>query len=182
MSQFNFEIDCMRGSVLTSKFDVQITGIFNDIADNNTIYFVAPNPPDYRQSFSGSGLPFFSREQAFQNTPNKIRYLLQNDNTIQFNMLMPNAFYDNLGNNIVTPHITMNYKRNNIDVEHIIKLDNGIPFRTLTYPDSRTSLRQNATFYHNELPVRSQEQIIKDSQFNMQQSDSRSFWGLKPPM
>ena len=177
-----FSNECSRGSITSNKFDITVTGDFTDITDDRLIHFLAPNPPDYKQSFSGSGLPFSSREQAFMNTPNKITIKLDKDNKFKFNMLMPNTFYDNLGNEVVVPHIIMSYKKNGLITEKIIKLNNGIPFRTLTYSDSRTLSRNPNNYYNSSLPIRSQEQILNDSHFNANKINDRNlFWGFKPP-
>ena len=40
----------------------------NMITYHNFVYFIAPNPPDYITSFSGSALPFHNKDQAFKNT------------------------------------------------------------------------------------------------------------------
>ena len=116
------------------------------------------------------------------NTPNKFMVNLNNENKFQFNMLMPNTFYDNLGNDIIVPHVTMSYKKNGAMVEQIIRLDNGIPFRSLTYSDSRTLVRNPDNYYKSSLPIRSQEQIFKDSHFNANKiNNTNLFWGFKPP-
>ena len=69
----------------------------------------------------------------------------------------------------------MNNNSNNInnnsngadDLYHTIQIDEGIPFRTLTYPSPPSKApRTSPLFYHcgNEgLPVRTQEQILRDS-------------------
>ena len=177
-----FTNECSTGNITLNNFDITVTGDFEDVTDDRLIHFLAPNPPDYRQSFSGSALPFFSREQAFMNTPNKITIKLGEDNKFKFNMLMPNTFYDNLGNEVVVPHIIMAYKKNGSIIEKIIKLDNGITFRTLTYSDSRTLSRNPNNYYKSFLPIRSQEQILKDSHFNATKiNNTNLFWGFKPP-
>ena len=179
-----FSNQCSKGHIAFTddNTDLFIIGTFTDIADNNEIYFIAANPPDYRQSFYGSGLPYHNKQQAFQNTPNKFTVILDKNKKFNVKMLMPNSFYDKLGEIFNVPHVIMSYRKNNKDIEQIIKLDNGIPYRTLTYPDARTILRKSPSFYeNNHLPIRSQEQILIDSGFNSDKND-KSFWGLKPPM
>jgi hypothetical protein len=55
--------------------------------------------------------------------------------------------------------------------------DEIIPYRSLGYPLLRKT--QKEAFYHRKLPIRSQEQIIRDSQYP--NHEHTSFWGLKPP-
>ena len=40
-------------------------------SENNIIYYSAANPPDYRATYTGSGLPFANQHIAFENSPNK---------------------------------------------------------------------------------------------------------------
>ena len=46
-------------------------GSLKDSSKNGLVKFIAANAPDYRQSYSGSGLPFPNPEIAYENTPNK---------------------------------------------------------------------------------------------------------------
>ena len=50
---------------------------------------------------------------------------------------------------------------------HTIQIDEGIPFRTLTYPSPPSkNPRTSPMFYHcgkNQLPIRGQEQVLRDS-------------------
>ena len=48
-----------------------VKGSLKDSNQNGLIKFIAANAPDYRQSYSGSGLPFPNPEIAYENTQNK---------------------------------------------------------------------------------------------------------------
>ena len=136
-------------------------------------------------SKSGSGLPYANPLQAYENTPNKGVVPLVN-NKFEFKMYYPNAYYSKLGSEYISPQITFKicrdgYKKQDV---HIIKIDNGIPFRMLTVPKaSQTNPRKNALFYKgkDELPVRSQEEILRSSGFPVKNITPPNFWGLKPP-
>ena len=69
---------------------------------------------------------------------------------------------------------------------HTIKIDEGIPFRTLTHPSPPSELpRNSAMFYYcpgSKLPVRSQEQVLRDSEYPETNNMPKNFWGLKPPL
>lgn len=82
-------------------------------------------------------------------------------------------------------------EKNNIDLKddksyHTIQLDDGIPFRTLTYPAPPSkNPRTSPMFYHcnrNQLPVRGQEKLLRDSGYPESNKMPDNFWGLKPPM
>ena len=69
---------------------------------------------------------------------------------------------------------------------HTIQIDEGIPFRTLTYPSPPSkNPRTSPMFYHcgkNKLPIRGQEQVLRDSGFPEVNKMPNNFWGLKPPL
>ena len=65
-----------------------------------------------------------------------------------------------------------------------VELGNGIPFRSLSYPPiNNTAPRKDPSFYSGgyELPVITQEQILRDSGFPRSNKFPDNFWGLKPP-
>ena len=67
---------------------------------------------------------------------------------------------------------------------HTIQIDEGIPFRTLTYPSPPSqNPRTSPMFYHchrNQLPIRGQETILRDSGYPEVNEMPSNFWGLKP--
>ena len=69
---------------------------------------------------------------------------------------------------------------------HTIQIDEGIPFRTLTYPAPPSkNPRNSAMFYNcnrNSLPIRGQEKVLRDSTFLKLTRCQIIFWGLKPPL
>ena len=69
---------------------------------------------------------------------------------------------------------------------HTIQIDEGIPFRTLTYPSPPSkNPRTSPMFYHcgkNQLPIRGQEQVLRDSGYPEVNKMPNNFWGLKPPL
>ena len=162
----------------SDKYDFVLNGTFNSKNVTN-VYYIAPNPPNYLTSFSGSGLPYPNIEIAYQNTPNKGNIIIDKNGRFQIKLLFPNAYYTEFGNYYNTPYVNIYYTINNNKKLLKIKLDEGIPYRSLTYPYSRTS----AMFYNKNLPIRSQEKIIKDSQFPINNVFTMNdFWKLKPPL
>lgn len=173
---------CKGDYHFTEDHEVIIRGHVGEHVKDARIFFIAPAPPDLRASYSGSGLPFASPAQAFDNTPNKgfasVSTLGHFDARISF----PNSYYAGLGTVYVPPCVYLNYNNGYADKVITIKLSEGIPYRMLTYPISNTTPRKDASFYQGtwELPVRTQEQILRDSGYPETNHMHSNFWGLKP--
>lgn len=157
--------------------DMHVRGYFTENIDDNVIQYIAPSPPDYRASFSGSALPYANEEQAYQETPNIGRVILKN-NKFAFDITTPNGYYEDFSSKIVTPYVYINYKIDGLEKNLKINLsDSSIPYRSLTHPPN-----YNVEFYLNDnLPIRTQEAVIRDSKYPMTNNKSASsFWNLKP--
>ena len=184
-----FQNDYCYGTVTTGEYDAQlvVTGKIKDDVKDDIIYFLAAAPPDYRASFSGSGLPYSSQLQAFENTPNRGTVKVSLDGSFTIKLMTPNAYYVGLGTVYVPPTLYIEYEtpsghRRNVN----LKLSDGIPYRSLTWPGpgQKTTVRGNAMFYGTQfdLPIRSQEQVLRDSAYPATNHMEPSFWGLKPPL
>lgn len=147
--------------------------------EDNKIYYSAANSPDFRTSFTGSSLPFYSEEQAFDNSKNAGYVVLDDSNISVIKMNYPNAYYTDLGNTYVKPHIKLWFYKGSEKHETIVKLSDGIQYRSLTHPYQRRDSEFYGTLWG--LPVRSQEQILRDSSFPKTDIHHEQFWGLKPP-
>ena len=180
MEQFSFDstfCDCQ----ITSDRCKQITSLhirMKASIDDRKLTFKAANPADRRASYSGSGLPFSSPEMAMQNTPNMGVLELDSQNTCNLSISTPNSYYAALGTVLIPPTVYLFFKINNVEYTLPVKVDDPIPLRTLTY-DVR---RVQSMFYDNihRLPVRSQEQVLRDSEYSMIHYDN--FWGAKPSL
>ncbi len=156
-----------------------------DAPDGTMVLYWAANPPNYMTNFSGSGLPFPCPEMAFDNTPNKGAVKVV-DGSFKFNIHYPNSFYAGHGNNYIEPHI---YYRlcGDPSIEHkvnTIKIGEGIPYRTLSYPQNiLPNVNKGVYFYDGEdtLPIRTQENILRDSAYPSKNITHDNFWGLKVP-
>ena len=100
----------------------------------------------------------------------------------------PNAYYTGLGSLYIEPHVNLKLCGTKKDYPFsTLKIDDGMPFRTLTYPAPPSkNPRSSAMFYVNDkITLRSQEQILRDSgypRFNIKPVKMPdNFWGLKPP-
>jgi hypothetical protein len=165
-----------------AKYDISVTGVILDDVKDNVVNYMAASPADRRATFSGSGFPFHSEDQAFGNSPSKGVIHLTNKN-FEVRILFPNSFYVSLGNKLIPPTLFLKYTTS-LDVERIItiKLGDPIPYRLLGYPNEYTMPRNNVLFYHahHNLPVRTQEAILRDSEYPKTNKMNPDFWGLRP--
>jgi len=169
--------------------DVKVNGRVSNFMglQDSQVVFWAPHPPDYRTSYSGSALPFKDSEMAFDQTPNAGVVNVDSDGTFEISLKYPSGYYSSLGTLYVSPHIRMQHVVNGKPGKvEIIKIGEGVPFRLLTYPPvPSTAPRCSPAFYDNraQLPVRTQEQILRDSsypQFSQNMHMPANFWGLRP--
>jgi len=164
--------------------DLVVFGKINEPVMEDVIRYVAASPPDYRFTFTGSGLPFANQDQAFYNTPNRGLVKLV-DNTFEIKLMFPNSYYSGLGTVIIPPTLYVSYVDTQGNEKEVsIKLSEGIPYRMLSYPIQHTAPRKDAMFYSTgwALPVRTQEQVLRDSAYPSMNRMSEDFWGLKPPL
>jgi hypothetical protein len=180
-SNMDFQLNeyCSGKLLFKGNGEITVQGTINGMNSYETVIFWAANPPDYLTSFTGSGLPFPDHVVAYQNTPNKgsVRIV---GHRFEFNLHFPNSYYAGLGTVHQKPHVNLQFVRG----KHVspvlrVEIGNGVPFRTLTYDQNRKSV----FFYHTKdaLPLRNQEQILRDSTYPCKNSMPVNFWGLKPP-
>jgi hypothetical protein len=152
---------------------------------NSTLIYWAANSPDYRTSYSGSGLPFANSDMAYEKTPNRGAVRVGGDGSFDFSIDVPSSYYTALGTVYVKPHLHLQFNsQNRIGKKYSIPVGEGIPFRLLTYPPiPETAPRCSPNFYkgRDTLPIRTQEQIIRDSAYPCQNSMPANFWGLAVP-
>jgi len=159
--------------------DVKLKGYEGRTVD---VIFWAPAPATRGVSFSGSGLPYASPDQAYDRTPNQGATQAANGQ-FQAKIKQPNAYYVGLGSLYVSPHLHVKVCGDPTQKIYHIPVGQASPFRTLTYPAPPSkSPRTNPMFYCvPEKQVRSQEQILRDSGYQHDQPMPDNFWGLKPP-
>ena len=175
------------------QLTIQMSSIVSRVRLMNDLYmeYWAASPPTYLQNFSGSGLPYPTKEIAFENSPNRGRIPIR-DSEVQVTIDYPNSYYDEGGSIYVPPTFSFIIRdKNGKDVTAIneMRLGEGIPYRTLQWPRQRHWLASakpfgGSMFYTNlEMPkVRSQEQILRESAYPLTNMEAKNFWGLKPPM
>lgn len=156
----------------------KISVTIDAVPDDGWVHYLAASPIDRRESLAGSAMPFANAQQAFGPTANRGRVRVDSGLSVQIPLAnYPNAYYTGLGTTYVPPCLHVAYTVNGEMRRKMIHLGNGVPFRTLAHPAARTS----AMFYDNlDLPVRTQEDIIKSSAFP--DVAPSNFWGLRPPV
>lgn len=184
-SELSDEFPC-EGVVLDSgKGSFTVEGKVNAFLSSPTVLFWAPNPPNLVGAFSGSGLPYPNAEIAFENTPNRGAVKAPGGH-FKFNVHYPSAYYTGLGSVLEPPAVFIKVCEGKKEGElQRIVLGEPIPYRSLSWapytPGQRA--RSNALFYagRDELPIRTQEQILRDSGYPTTDKMALNFWGLKPP-
>jgi hypothetical protein len=179
-----FKLHNCEGTVThISDIDIVVRARIREPVSSETVSYIASAPPDFRATFTGSGLPFHTQRQAFDRTPNKGALKLGNGNSFVVKLKYPNSYYAGLGTVLIPPTLYVYYDTVDGGRVATIPVSKGIPYRMLTYPGQTTAPRKDAMFYAGgwEMPVRSQEQIIRDSAYPSVNAMPANFWGGKPP-
>jgi hypothetical protein len=163
-----------------SIMDLLVSGRIHDRPDDGSIWYVAASPPDYRTSFTGSGLPFASPQQAFDHSPNRGQLKVREDGHFEVSLLYPNSYYADLGNQLIPPTLYMMYTRGGTEVRKSVCVGSGVPYRSLDHPKAR----EDATFYAapKAMKVRGQDNVLTDSGYPAHNREAQDFWGGKPPL
>jgi len=135
-------------SHLISRFDDQ--HVSGEIRSADSIHFVvkghvksgpcmvrywAASPPDLRQSYSGSGLPFPNPEIAFDGTTNRGTVKCDRDGNFEFQVVKPNGYYVGQGNRLIGSQVKLALG-NSTDIK-ILQLGNPIENRSLKHLEGR---------------------------------------------
>ena len=184
LNQILFDKDVCSGTVaFINSRNLVVSG---QLKNNNTtasIYYWASAPPSTGLSFSGSGMPYPSPEVAYDRTPNK-GVVNSVNGSFTFNIKYPNAYYIGLGTLYIPPHINFKVsEEGKADAYFSVQIDDGIPFRMLTYPAPPTlKPRISPQFYcEPEKGARTQEQILLSSSYPSTNTMPDNFWGNRPP-
>jgi hypothetical protein len=148
------------------------------------LYFWAAAPPTFGTSFSGSGMPYPDPSVAYDRTPNKGLVEVPATGDFTINMKYPNAYYVGLGSLYIPPHVNFKVCVAGMEDKYFtIQIDDGIPFRLLTYPapPSKKPRTQAMFYYEPEKGARSQEAILRASAYPSTNKMPDNFWGERPP-
>ena len=147
------------------------------------VKYWASSPPTYSLSFSGSGLPYPNEEVAMEKSPNQGVAEVKHGG-FQFPLEYPNSYYDQSLRKVVPPQVKFCYVdqngENRGDV-YVANLGDGIPYRSLVDTKKRDWNSGPLFYCNNNLPVRSQYQILVDSGYPAVNKVPDNFWGLMPP-
>ena len=139
----------------TDKWDTELRfGVEEDV-DNNTVEYIAAAPPDYRQTFTGSGLPFANIYQAYHATPNKGRVVLDNKHAV-LRLQNPSAYLDQKWMR-TDPHVLVRFTSDGVLRIVDVKIGPGVHSRDILYNVKRTG----PEFYDRESIVQNQETLLR---------------------
>jgi hypothetical protein len=175
------------GEFINDNGDIIVRGQVNNLDVEKIMYWAAA-PPTYGTSFSGSGHPYPNPIVAFDRTPNRGVAKIQNG-SFEFRMKYPNSYYVGLGSLYIPPHVNFKLCLNGKDENDpgnktsTIVIDDGIPFRTLTYPAPPSKKPRVSPMFYCEPwhGARTQEQILRQSGYPSTNKTPDNFWGTKPP-
>ena len=183
-----FDRKDIKGIIKLSNDTLDIKGIVKNPSKSLKIKYWGADPVIFRYSFSGSGLPFANKEQAYSNKINMGTVNVKKS-MFNFKIKIPNSYYINLGRKLIKPLLHINvFGTNSYET---IEINDGIPYRFLNHPaniDYKSNLVKiykpsGPNFYVNKLPIRSQEQILRDSAYPINTDKMPdNFWGLKPAL
>ena len=175
-------LDMIREDEKNKEYDLIVNGVVNELVDDGEIHYIAAAPADHRYSFHGSGLPFANPTQAFMHTQNKGTVNVGVDGAFIIKLRHPNSYYVDLGNKLIPPTLTIHYYTGGERRVTEVQVAKQIPYRLLNHPRSETYSRDSPMFYKgtDQLPVRTQEQILRDSGYPVKNVIPNDFWGLKP--
>ena len=184
--QILFNKDMCQGAITYQggNGDLIINGKMKNGAVNGNLYFWAAAPPTTGISFSGSGMPYPNPLVAYDRTPNKgVVQVMNGEFTI--NLKYPNAYYIGLGSLYIPPHV--NFKMcspGNDDQYFSVQIDDGIPFRMLTYPAPPSNKPRTSPMFYSEPEhgARTQEAILRASAYPATNTMPSNFWGDRPTM
>ena len=184
VKQILFNKELCAGSIsYRRKGDLIVQGKLKNVSPMTKLFFWAAAPATFGTSFSGSGMPYPDPLTAYDRTPNKGIIDVQNGN-FTINMKYPNAYYIGLGSVYIPPHINFKISSSNHEDQYFsVQIDDGIPFRMLTYPAPPTKKpRTSPMFYcEPEKGARTQEAILRVSAYPSDNNMPDNFWGDRPP-
>lgn len=175
------------GEMVNDNGDVIVRGQVNNL-NVDKIMFWAAAPPTYGTSFSGSGHPYPNPIVAFDRTPNRGVAKVEGGR-FEFRMKYPNSYYVGLGSLHIPPHVNLKLcvagkpENDSNNTTTTIVIDDGIPYRTLTYPAPPSKKPRISSMFYCEPwnGVRTQEQILRQSAYPATNTMPDNFWGMKPP-
>jgi hypothetical protein len=179
-----FDNELVVGTMTIIGNNIQVEGTVKDFRFTKLMYWAAA-PSKIGLSFSGNGLPFANPSMAYENTPNKGDVILNNS---KFNFTLnsvPNAYYVGNGTLYMPPHMTLKVcDGKGCDDRYVtVKIDEGMPFRTLTYPAPPSKKPRDGPLFYLEPwhGARTQEEILRARGYPEKNITPDNFWGKAVP-
>ena len=160
----NVNIVSIMPDVLSAVSDgfLDVTWSVSPAPDDGAVHYFSAAPATRGASFDGSGFPFANEIQAFQGG-SKGRSVASVEGTYNAKIAIPNAYYEGLGTRYVPPALHVKYVSGGETYKGVAKVADGVPFRTLTYPASRTGPE---FYFPRTTIVRSQQDILFAHAYN----------------
>lgn len=190
-NEIAFDKKYVKGIISKKGDKLVINGEIKNNQNNDIfISYWASDPADKLQSYAGTYLPFVSKDMAYSKRINVGRANIK-DNKFQFEIKMPNSFYKSLGTNYIPPIVNIRLCQSVGDINDYdsIQVSNGYPYKYLNHPanictasDIKKQYQPSGPlFYTNRVfPLRSQEQIFRESAMPKYNKMPPNFWGSKP--
>lgn len=183
--QKKFDNELASGTMTVMNEKVQFDGTVK-MAGAKKLMFWAAAPIRPGHSFSGNGLPFANPHIAYENTPNKGEVALTTGGRFTFTLNhLPNAYYVGNGTIYMPPHVSLKVCADEeCNAEYVsVKIDEGIPFRTMTYPAPPSKKPRDGPMFYSEPwhGARTQEEILRARAFPEKNVMPDNFWGKAVP-
>ena len=144
------------------------------------LFYIAAAPADYRLTFTGSALPQTSFEAAIQGTPNRGMVHGVPGELKNIKLYCPNSYRDDEHGKVMPPCIPLAWETAGGWKTAWQQVASRIPYRALT--DHPLRKLNHELFYEgtHELPVRSQEHLIRQCGYPLKNVEPTNPWGLRP--
>lgn len=181
----NFDNNVVTGTMTVNGDKIVVSGTVKDFRYKKLMFWAAA-PSVNGHSFSGNGLPFPNPHIAYENTPNKGEVHVGENGLFTFTLnSVPNAYYVGNGTIYTKPHMTLKVcGADTCDDSHVsVDIDDGVPFRTLTYPSPPSNKPRNGPLFYLEPwhGPRTQEEILRASAYPEKNIMPNNFWGKSIP-
>lgn len=162
-----FTKDCISGTIGYSddKRSICVKGKIDDNVGRGIIEYLAAKPVATHMNLAAAGLPHANGLIAFANTPNKGSYELMLGNRFEIWLDDPGSYYVGGTTVLVDPTLYIRYR--SVDKIKIvgIKVNEPVPYRTLTWPMKARSTADPWT-----KPVRSMYQMYEEQTYPIKTS------------
>jgi hypothetical protein len=132
-------------------YEATVTGQALPLPDNRKIEWIAASPPDRRTSFSGSGIPFASEEQAFGGAAQRGVADVSETGHFSVTVMAPNSYHVRSSEAPLAPRLFVFWEAECASHKMAIPIpDASVPGRSLrdpvteldvSYPDVQTQER-----------------------------------------